>query len=373
MRTACTLLCLVFIGCGRPEPGSDRAGAVETWSVSTEPHLTIDLAEGELPYLFSFIAAARILSDGRIVVGDRGNAVLRVFDRAGAFQHEFGRAGNGPGEFDWLRSVSEVAPGTLEVFDSGLMRMSRFGADGAHLSTRTFAISGGFPQQLVGRFSDGAHVLGWIAQGSMNQAGAAADTIALGRFGSDGQLLAVIDTNTSLIRFEMSPVPFSPQLHAFVLDDAIYVNNGMTSSMIVLDSTGTQMRQLDVPLPRADPSSAWSALEAELETRGDTEGLERLPLIPRDNPLPVIAGAFPDDRDRIWVKQYDPIADNFWLEGWMGPTGGTWWVIDTQGRLLATIDLPDRLMPLDVRGDEILGLVRDERGIERVALYCLLK
>jgi hypothetical protein len=183
--------------------------------------------------------------------------------------------------------------------------------------------------------------------------------------------VAIIDTATSFHRFNKSPLPFTPRLNAFVVDDTVYVSNGIDSTIRVLDSSGMLMRQLGVLLPRADPASAWSALEAELEARGDTEGLERLELIPRDAPLPVVAAAFPDDQGRIWVKQYDPIADNYWLDGWRGPRGGTWWVIDKQGRRIATINLPERLMPLDVRGDEILGLVRDERGIERVALYYL--
>ena len=45
--------------------------------------------------------------------------------------------------------------------------------------------------------------------------------------------------------------------------------------------------------------------------------------------------------------------------------------VDPEGRPLARIELPTRLMPLDARGDRLLAYEQDELEIEYVRLYPL--
>jgi hypothetical protein len=48
-------------------------------------------------------------------------------------------------------------------------------------------------------------------------------------------------------------------------------------------------------------------------------------------------------------------------------------VFQTDGTGLATVTLPEKLIPLEIREDRILGLSVDEMGVERVAVYSLKK
>ena len=89
---------------------------------------------------------------------------------------------------------------------------------------------------------------------------------------------------------------------------------------------------------------------------------------PRDVALPRISMMLMDDRDRLWVKKYDPSTDSHLI----GPSrcrGGEWLIMETSGEVVATIDLPEGFLLLDVRGDRLLGKVQDRaRSRERSGL-----
>jgi len=92
----------------------------------SEPEVEIGVPSGEAAYLMDHVTGVARLTDGRIVVLDRGWRELRFYDDTGRFQGSAGRAGEGPGEF---RSPGRLAllPGdSLVVFDRGLQRMSVF-------------------------------------------------------------------------------------------------------------------------------------------------------------------------------------------------------------------------------------------------------
>jgi hypothetical protein len=73
--------------------------AEETRRLSAEPVLVIGRVEGGGSDLFHGILATRRLSDGRIVVVNRGTSELRFFDGTGRYLSSAGGEGEGPGEF----------------------------------------------------------------------------------------------------------------------------------------------------------------------------------------------------------------------------------------------------------------------------------
>jgi hypothetical protein len=129
-----------------------------------------------------------------------------------------------------------------------------------------------------------------------------------------------------------------------------------------------------IPLPSAgnDLDEAWNAVRAELQARGNGEILRRFEDTPRPTTLPEIARMFIDPDGRIWVKRYDPLSDSNALSGFLSWKGGEWWVLDRSGTHLATVSMPEELMPLHVRGDRILGFYRDDLRVERVQVYRIL-
>jgi len=50
-----------------------------------------------------------------------------------------------------------------------------------------------------------------------------------------------------------------------------------------------------------------------------------------------------------------------------------WLVIDPDGGVLETVDLPEGLRPTDIGEDDVVGVVRDELDIQRVRVYRLTR
>jgi hypothetical protein len=86
-----------------PNPG---AGDSTSLVIDTLPWVTVGSHSGDAPYLFTGIAGATRLSDGRIAVADGGTAEIRLFDSAGRFLAKTGRL--------WPNGHREIHSGAQE-------------------------------------------------------------------------------------------------------------------------------------------------------------------------------------------------------------------------------------------------------------------
>jgi len=102
----------------------------DAWTVDPEPVVEIGTVSGALEYQFSDVVAAVRLSNGDIVVADRGASELRSYDAAGTFQWRAGRFGQGPGEFESLDFLGTTTGDSLVTYDRGLMRVQLFDTRG---------------------------------------------------------------------------------------------------------------------------------------------------------------------------------------------------------------------------------------------------
>ena len=105
-------------------------GPGEGWTVEPEPLLEIGTVTGAPEYLFTDVVAAVRLSNGDIVVADRGASELRSYDAAGNFQWRAGRSGEGPGEFRSLDFVGTTDSDSLVTYDGALLRAQLFDPQG---------------------------------------------------------------------------------------------------------------------------------------------------------------------------------------------------------------------------------------------------
>lgn len=65
-----------------------------------------------------------------------------------------------------------------------------------------------------------------------------------------------------------------------------------------------------------------------------------------------------------------PRTDSHWLS--RRRAGGIWVVSDTNGSLVARVAPPDGLRLLDVGSDRVVGVTRDELGVERIQVHRLV-
>lgn len=357
----------VLTSCSETANDSTKSGLPAVWSVAPQPQAAIGQLSGEAPYVFSRMGPAVLLPDRRIVVSDNGDAAIRIFHPDGSFDMEFGRRGEGPGEFADIRRIAVVPPDTIIVHDSRRFRLTAFLTSGALLSTLQLQAEGGRPEVYLGELSTGELVFSWIRVEHRDTSQVTPDVMEFGRFDESGRLTEVIGSETG-IRRKRSPVAFSPHLHAGLINDSIFLTNGSLPEIQVWDSEGKHVRSIEVPVPVVEESRAWQELEEELRTRNNQMEIRSFETLPREEGIPWIALMLVDDRDRLWVKKYNPRTDSHILFGDRGQ-GGEWLVMEPHGEVVATIRIPDGFLLLDIRGDQVLGRTVDSLGIQQVQVY----
>lgn len=360
------LLLVTVVGCGDASDARPSAGAAH-WSVAPDPLVTIGLLDGSPEYVFSRIQAVRLFSDGGIVVADGASGTLRIFNPEGGYLRQLGGVGNGPGEFRYLASVTLAGDDTLRVYDLGTVRLTTFLVSGELVGTQAFRPTDGRPELYLGTFSDGTHALGWIRGSPIVPDRLKTDSMRIGRFSADGVLAGVLATSPGMRRLG-SPAPLSPHLLVGMVGDSVVFTDGLGGIVRIVEPRGGRGRVLQLP------GAGWTVEDAlvRLAERLGTAELERLRRVRRTPGLdfvPDFSDMLIDRENRIWLKIYDPATDSHWRS--RRRTGGEWMIVDIHGQDIARVRMPSNFRLMDVRGDRIAGIVRDEAEVERVRVYAL--
>jgi hypothetical protein len=157
-----------------------------------------------------------------------------------------------------------------------------------------------------------------------------------------------------------------------MIGDSLFLTDGLLPEIQVWNDQGEMVRTIEVPVPPLDPSAAWVALENYIQTEGNEHQRGWLEEQPRDYTIPRISMMLVDDQNRLWVKKYESPADSH-LQWGPRCKGGEWLVLDTSGRVLATIDLPEGFLLLDIRENQVLGQIWDDLGVERLRVYGIVQ
>jgi hypothetical protein len=230
---------------------------------------------------------------------------------------------------------------------------------------------------LAGLFSDGSVALTRLASGGRSTSRGVPDRLTVERYGSDGAFLGRGRERTGLVRIVTSagsgPLPFTPFPYFADHADALYFADGSPPIVSVMDMSLVDVRSIELPSAAHDLEGAWAGLASRLEEPGAPPMAAWLDdLMTEMDPsesIPHIAGLLVDDMGRLWTKAYDPADDALWLRTDGRVRGGDWWIADaTTGSLVAQARMPERLAPLEVRGDRLLGVSVDDLGVQRVVL-----
>jgi hypothetical protein len=314
-------------------------------------------------------------------VADAGYLTIRVYDEEGQHLHSMGREGAGPGEFSNLLGVWLTADGELAAWDPRLLRVVRFTQAGSHVRTARIANDDvGNLEVFLGQLSCDDIVLARLALGRPQPGEQVPDSWALQRFNLSGDLGASLGRVHGMWRYERNPVPFSPFPWVAMWNDTIYVTDGYAPEIQVLDRNGSLVRTLQVPrFGQAATRGAWAELERSVRARQSDQGLgvhwvdllERR-AVPVDERMPPVGGLLLDDSGLLWVKAYEPSQDALWLrpEARFPAPGGEWYVMDsTDGALVARVELPVGLVPLEIGQDQIIGKHVDPFGVQRAVIH----
>ncbi len=336
----------------------------------------VDEAQGTALYL---VNGAVFLSDGRIAVVNRGTSQVKVFSPAGDLLSEFGRQGQGPGEFKNLWSVHVRGVDTLVVGDYRPWRFSFFTPEGellrrvelkpAVIERPDFAI----PLEIGAGFV--------MEEPSFQVQDEWVDRVVpLRVYGEDGEVTGTVGDfwmdrvgyQSKEIGYVGNPIFGARASFSHLRDDLVLYGTGRYEQLEIWNIAGElqgivrwKSREREVPPTDVD---VWRRQRRESwEARFDiTPQMEQVIEAQIGEHLPV-AHLYPG-HDQVVVSQEGGI----WVEEYRRPLDegpARWWVFGTDWRFLCSASLPSDLRVLAVGGNRVLGLARDSLDVEYLLGY----
>lgn len=361
------------------------------WEVDSVPEILIETPPSTEDGGFALfeVGAIERLSDGRLVVLNRGTAELLVFDSLGSYLEAWGGRGEGPGEFRVTIDLFTCAGDTLIVRGQGgraIVLDSRGREVRRVVSLSRSRGEGGAAYRWGGVRPDcSAVLLGWMKSRDAQ------------RLSDRGTNMAVFDifwhplngeSADSIGRFlatEWDPdavLPFSlvPSWVTAGAPPSIFYGRGDRPEIEVFDAEGRLKRLIRWSAERSPlTDSDWDAYESDFRRTGELRpGAQLPPRVSRES-SPIqekplfgagsLAGdsvpALIVDRQRhLWVRRYQRITLNHLVRG--EAPAQRWWVFDPAGRWLGELETPRNFRIRLIDHDRLIGVSVDRFGAERI-------
>jgi hypothetical protein len=157
--------------------------------------------------------------------------------------------------------------------------------------------------------------------------------------------------------------PYGRRSYTALFGDHFYFGSSDSWEIEVRASDGSLERLIRRPIPNAPITAAEAdAYHESLRERmtrmsGMWRGLYEQVTLPETKPA--YGRLLADAEGNLWVSAYDD--------------EGTWTVFDAEGRLLGTMEIEGDVRVVEIGGDYLLGVWRDDLDVERVFLYGLAK
>jgi hypothetical protein len=350
----------------------------EAWTVSTEPSLTIGSAVDDEGYFLHQVMGALRLDDGRIVVANAGTNELRLYGPDGAYLETTGRAGEGPGEYEAIYSLSRYVADSILVADPALGRTSIVDESGSF--GRSVRIDG--RHETLGSLGDGSLVLLKWRTGASADYGAAGITWLSGRVmvmsphGSAVDTIGEFDLSQNAVGPDGRPARylFQPWHVRAITDSSLFWARGDSFAIREYNREGNLLR---IIRKTHTPTPVTESLKKEfvgsylrvLERDGFPEErrnqiADEFYAAESNQAVPPFRSMLLDRSGNLWVGNYspDPYAPSRY-----------WEVFGTEGSWLGTVETPPGVVLYEIGDDYLLGRSKDEYGVEYVVLYSLRK
>lgn len=312
--------------------------------------------------------------DASIFVLDGMNRNIRVFDERGVLQRTFGRRGRGPGELEQPIALAWGPDGRLWVVDAANARYAVFETNGDLAATYPIEFSEPAMDFLAVGFSD-AGLLKTVnlelEGGSLERRGASLVESEL----VDGEVREIRRFELDFVEWPpifrhegdgnviVQPIPFSSRpIFRLAPDGRLWFAQSREPWVHPWFPAGGLEGEIgrDFDPPRVTDADLERVLEGTEEMREGAPAAfaEFTGLIPATQPH--LGGFFLDQAGRVWIMRTRRV-DN---------VARTVDVYDTSGTLVASGQAAVEPDPSPrVRDGMLAGVVRDELGVESIAVY----
>lgn len=346
------------------------AGAQAEWAVSSKPILDVPGVDANGNEVFQNLAGAVRLSNGNLILADKGSTSIRLVDASGKLIKSVGRQGSGPGEYRLIAAASPCGDSlmvwavetTVMVGESGAAgRQFALPSDGSRLppGLRVSCASNGnfvyLTQPLAREMT---------AEGLMRMKGAVVATDRAGK------VLSHLDSIPAGIWMRVGgggfPAPLAPTTSAVMVGDRIAIGVSDSARIWIISPDGKRSTIAVPHTPRAPTDQEMT------DAVSDVADLAPVPLRPRLLPelqkapkpatLPAYFGLFGDPDGVLWVLQTPPGAKRTDLLA-----------MSVDGRILARTIIPMAVSIFDIGRDYILASYDDANDETHLAVFSLRK
>lgn len=352
----------------------------EGWRLADAPSLDIGSVEGAEEEQLFRATDATTLPDGRIAVANSGSHEVRIYGADGAFLSAVGGEGDGPGEFQFLLSISRLGGDTLRGWDPSARRLSDLSAGAGFLgSTRVNDAEGQF-SNYVGTLPDGRLVMNLtslpepesLEDGKLleragsywiySAAGEPVEEVAT--FPAGARITRVTTTDGTVTGMSIITPPFRVETQVEIVSDGLVAALPDRFELRVLDADAGLTRIVrygETLLPVTGARIDEWVNQAPPERRADQRAW--IADVPMPEHIPTVQALLVDREENAWIRQYSDVAD----------MPSRWTVIDADGEWLGTVEMPPRFRPLEIGADYVLGHWTDELDVEHVRRFELRK
>jgi len=243
-----------------------------------------------------------------------------------------------------------------------------------------FQPSGGRPDAFAGALGGGAVALARVDLDPSSLGPVPSpDPMVVSRYSPDGAELAELYRSSGLLRWRSDTGsgvhPFTTRFLRIWHDGWLVFGDGGSPRYEMLDPETGERRVVQWSAAQTVAGAVeWAQLEQSLAASSeviDQFRMRSLGAMHRDQQLPIYAALIADVEGNIWVKNYEPAADNSWTGSQPWGPGGTWRVFNSLGSELGSVAVPDDLIPLQIGVDFVVGLRKDSLGVEYVRGHAL--
>jgi hypothetical protein len=201
-------------------------------------------------------------------------------------------------------------------------------------------------------------------------------------FARDGSDHGEIVNSQGMARYETAafrgPEPFSPRAFFAIRENLVYVGESLTPRIRVLHADASPQREIVWDAPPGPTIGA--TLDAVVDSALASSPPDRVQALrshleaaPVPSQLSVFWGMLIDELGFIWVRPYEPLAHAAALGGLTtsGGAGGSWQVLSPDGVATGFVALPADLEPVHITRDAVVGIARDDLGVESVRVHSL--
>jgi hypothetical protein len=359
------------------------------------PEMSIGEMEGELEYLLGSVVSLGVAADGTVYLVDRQVPELRAYDATGTYMGTLGGAGEGPGELKGPDGgLAVLTDGRVLVRDPGNARLQEFTPDGEPGESWT-VVRGGFntSRPLWWDREDNVYVNILLDPDAdirewrtglvrIRPDGTPADTLAPPDAGYEVPTIEARMEVGDGVNVSSSSVPFSPDEEWAFHPGGYFVHGVSTSYAFTLGKADGPLR-----IEREYTPVRVKAAEKEAREWATTRSMRRMkpdwrwngPSIPDEKPP--FQNLFVARDGRVWAQvsqegfeeenpDYDPREDGSRPTRWSEPVAFD--VFGEDGTYFGRVRAPEgfSVYPTPVfDGENVWAVTRDDLGVQRVVRF----